>query len=320
MSPNAAPAAGTVAATINATVATAPTPESAARGHAQVLADYLELTKPRITLLVLVTTLVGFALGSSGGALDLWRLAHVLFGTGLVAAGASALNQILEREADARMHRTRQRPLPAGRLNPDAALVFAVDAATLGVVWLTVAVNRASALVAALTLASYALAYTPLKRRTPWSTVVGAVPGALPPVIGWVAASGELGVGAQVLFAILFLWQLPHFFAIGWLYRDDYARGQFRLLPVIDRDGSLTARQITASTVLLILTSFIPALIGMNGRIYLAGAALLGAAFLGFGIAFARSPREGQARRLFQASLLYLPAILTLMLLDRTPR
>lgn len=320
MSPNAAPAGGTVAAAINATVATAPAARVAARGHAQVLADYLELTKPRITLLVLVTTLVGFALGTAGGALDLWRLAHVLFGTGLVAAGASALNQILEREADARMHRTRQRPLPAGRLNPDAALVFAVDAATLGVVWLTVAVNRASALLAALTLASYALAYTPLKRRTPWSTVVGAVPGALPPVIGWVAASGELAVGAQVLFAILFLWQLPHFFAIGWLYREDYARGQFRLLPVIDRDGSLTARQITASTVLLILTSFIPAGVGMNGRIYLAGAALLGAAFLGFGIAFARSPREGQARRLFQASLLYLPAILTLMLLDRTPR
>jgi protoheme IX farnesyltransferase len=318
MSPDLSPAAATMGPA--SVVAAAPAGIGVARGRAQALADYLELTKPRITLLVLVTTLVGFVLGAPRGTFDLWRLAHVLIGTGLTAAGASALNQFLEREADARMHRTRRRPLPAGLLSPDCALVFAIDAATLGVVWLTVAVNRASALVAALTLASYALAYTPLKRRTPWSTVVGAVPGALPPVIGWVGASGELAAGAQALFAILFLWQLPHFFAIGWLYREDYGRGQFRLLPVIDQGGALTARVILGSAGLLVLASFIPAFIGMTGSAYLAGAAILGLGFLGCGVAFARSRHEGEARRLFKASLLYLPAILALMLLDRTPR
>jgi protoheme IX farnesyltransferase len=281
-------------------------------------ADYAELVKPRITLLVLVTTLVGFMLGS-GGDLDLARLAHAVLATALVAGGASALNQVLERDADARMRRTRHRPLPAGRLRPADALVFGVDTAAIGIVWLYVAVNRASALVALLTLASYVLAYTPLKRRTPWCTVVGAVPGALPPVIGWVAARGELGAGAVALFAILFFWQLPHFYAIGWLYRDDYARAGFPIVPVVDRDGRATARHILGASAGLAAASLAPALIGMAGTAYAAGAAAFGLAFLGLGIAFARSRAEAAARRLFVASLLALPAILVLLVIDRAP-
>lgn len=299
-------------ASIAATAAAA----SASRPALAQLSAYLELTKPRITILVLVTTLVGFALASPQMP-DLARLMHTLFGTALVAAGASALNQVLEREADGRMNRTRSRPLPSGRLRPDAALVLAVDTATLGVAWLAVAVNRPAALLAAATLASYVLAYTPLKRRTPWSTVVGAVPGALPPVIGWVAASGELTAGAAVLFAILFIWQLPHFFAIGWLYREDYVRAGFRLLPVIDPDGRLTARQITTTTALLIPATLAPVAIGMNGSLYLAGAILLAFAFLRQALAFGRSRGDADARRLFRTSLLILPALLGLMLLDR---
>lgn len=281
-------------------------------------ADYAELVKPRITLLVLLTTLVGFMLGS-GGDLDLARLAHAVLATALVAGGASALNQVLERDADARMRRTRHRPLPAGRLRPADALVFGVDTAAIGIVWLSVAVNRASALVALLTLASYVLAYTPLKRRTPWCTVVGAVPGALPPVIGWVAARGELGAGAVALFAILFFWQLPHFYAIGWLYRDDYARAGFPIVPVVDRDGRATARHILGASAGLAAASLAPTLIGMAGTAYAAGAAAFGLAFLGLGIAFARSRAEADARRLFVASLLALPAILVLLVIDRAP-
>lgn len=282
-------------------------------------ADYAELTKPRITLLVLVTTLVGFLLASRG-ELDLARLAHAVVATGLVAGGASALNQVLEREADARMRRTRHRPLPAGRLRPTDALAFGVDTAAIGIVWLYVAVNRASALVALLTLASYVLVYTPLKRRTPWCTVVGAVPGALPPVIGWVAATGELGAGAAALFALLFFWQLPHFYAIGWLYRDDYRRAGFPIVPAVDRDGRSTARHILGASAGLAAVSFIPVVIGMTGTAYAAGAVAFGLVFVGLGIAFARSRAEADARRLFVASLVALPAILALLVIDRAPR
>ncbi len=278
--------------------------------------DYLELTKPRITLLVLVTTWIGFALASPR-TVDVIQLLHTLFGTALVASGASALNQFLERDTDGRMNRTRTRPLPAGRLDPGAVLVFAVDAATLGAAWLAVAVSRVSALLALLTLATYVLAYTPLKRRTPWSTVVGAVPGALPPVIGWVAAGRGLEAGAVALFAILFLWQLPHFFAIGWLYRQDYARAELPMLPVVDPNGRRTAREMVLTAALLVPASLLPALIGMSGAVYAAGATLLSVGFLNRAIAFARNRADADARSLFRASLIVLPAILGLMLLDR---
>jgi protoheme IX farnesyltransferase len=255
-------------------------------------------------------------LGATDGP-ELGRLVHLLLATGLVAGGASALNQFLEREADSRMHRTRGRPLPSGRLTPDTALIFAVDLAAVGLVWLAVAVSPAASLVAALTLASYILAYTPLKRTTPWCTAVGAVPGALPPVIGWVAARGELGAGAVALFALLYSWQLPHFFAIAWLYREDYARGRFPMWPVVDPSGTWTFRQITATSVLLLAVSAVPTAIGLTGRLYLAGALALGLVFVLFALALARRRDDRAARRVFLYSVVYLPAIVALMLVDR---
>ncbi len=281
-------------------------------------ADFSQLTKPRITTLVLVTTLLGYTLGAASFP-EVGRLVHLLVATGLVAGGASALNQFLEREADARMHRTRRRPLPSGRLGPGEALIFAVDLSALGIVWLAVAVHPAASLVAAITLVSYVFAYTPLKRTTPWCTAVGAIPGALPPVIGWVAARGELGAGAVALFALLFVWQLPHFFAIAWLYREDYARGRFPMWPVIDPSGKWTFRQITGTSILLTVVSLIPTWIGMTGRIYFAGAALLGALFVALAVVLARTGEDRAARRVFLYSVLYLPAIIALMLIDRVP-
>jgi protoheme IX farnesyltransferase len=282
------------------------------------VAEYAELTKPRITILVLVTTLVGYLLGTEG-QVQLGRLVHALLATGLVAAGASALNQFLERDADGRMRRTRRRPLPSGRIAPERALGFAIDLATLGVIWLAVAVNWASALVAALTLAVYLLVYTPLKRRTPWCTAVGAVPGALPPVIGWVAARGQLGEGALILFAILFLWQLPHFFAIAWLYREDYARGGFPMLPVVDTGGRMTVIQIGLASALLVAVSLVPHLIGLAGLVYLIGASGLGGVLLLLAARLGHRRDDGAARGLFLFSVVYLPAMLALLVLDRAP-
>ncbi len=293
-------------------------PPSASRVTAARAAGYSELTKPRITTLVLATTLVGYTLGAQNTP-EIGRLVHLLLATGLVAGGASALNQFLERDADARMHRTRRRPIPSGRLAPGEALVVAVGLSALGIVWLAAAVSAAASLVATLTLGSYVLAYTPLKRMTPWCTVVGAVPGALPPVIGWVAARDTVGAGALVLFTLLFLWQLPHFFAIAWIYREDYARGRFPMWPVVDPSGTWTFRQITVTSVLLAAASIVPTLIGMTGRLYLAGAAILGAGFVVLAVALARSRADRAAQRLFLYSVLYLPAIVALMLADRGP-
>jgi len=280
-------------------------------------ADYLELTKPRITTLVLCTTLVGYALAARGG-FDLVRLFHTLAGTALVAGGASALNQVLERERDQRMHRTRNRPVASGRLAANAASVLAVDMATLGLVWLAVGVNRGACLVAALTLAAYVLAYTPLKRHSAWCTVVGAVPGALPPVIGWVAGAGRIEPGALALFALLFTWQLPHFYAIAWLYREDYARGGFPMLSVGDATGRRTAGAILGTTVLLLAASVAPLALGLGGVFYLAAAAVLGVAFLALALGFARHRSDRSARWLFLASVLYLPIVLGLLALDRS--
>jgi protoheme IX farnesyltransferase len=293
-----------------------PSPIAEPKIAASRFADYSALTKPRITTLVLLTTLVGHMLGAEG-RLALGRLIHLLLATGLVAGGASALNQFLEREADARMYRTRRRPLPSGRLTPDAALIFAVDLAAVGLVWLAVAVSPGASLVAALTLGSYVLAYTPLKRATPWCTAMGAIPGALPPVIGWVAARGELGAGAVALFALLYAWQLPHFFAIAWLYREDYARGRFPMWPVVDPSGTWTFRQITATSILLLAVSVLPTAIGLTGYAYLAGAIALGAVFVLLALGLARRRDDRAARRVFFYSILYLPAIVALMLLDR---
>ncbi|MBI3988154.1 MAG: protoheme IX farnesyltransferase [candidate division NC10 bacterium] len=280
--------------------------------------DFLALTKPRVVFMVLVTTLAGFYLGSSG-TLDIILLLKTLLGTTLAAGGTIALNQFLEREVDARMERTRLRPLPDGRLRPIDALAFGVTITTVGLLYLTLAVNAKAGLVTAVVVASYVFVYTPLKRKTPLCSVVGAIPGALPPVTGWVAARGELGLGAWVLFAILFLWQLPHSLAIASLYRDDYARGGIRVLPVVDPDGRRTGRQIVSNCLALLAVGLLPSLIGLAGSIYFFGAFVLGIGLLGCGIVLAIVPSTIAARRLLLASLFYLPVLLVLMVLDKVP-
>jgi len=279
-------------------------------------ADFLAMTKPRVVLMVLVTTAVGFYLGSAGG-MDLALLFHVLAGTALAAAGTIALNQYLEREGDALMERTRRRPLPEGRVRPAEALAFGVAITAGGLVYLTLTAGAPSAMVNALTAASYLFCYTPLKRRTSLCTIPGAVSGALPPVTGWVAARGDLGPGAWILFAILFLWQIPHSLAIGRLYRDDYARAGIRLLPVIEPDGASTGRQVVSYSMALLAVGLLPTLVGLAGTLYFVTAFALGAAFLASGIGLARSFSLAAARRLLVVSLVYLPAILLLMAVDK---
>jgi len=280
------------------------------------LADYLELTKPRITLMVMITAMVGFVMASPR-AVDGGALAAALLGTALVAAGASCLNMVIERDIDARMQRTSRRPLPAGRLRPAEALTFGLAVTTVGLVQLGWSSGAAAAAVAAVTWASYLFLYTPLKPHTSLSTVVGAFPGALPPVIGWAAARGTIDGGAFVLFAILFLWQIPHFLAIAWIYRDDYARGGLRMLPVEDPQGLVTGRQAVANSLALLVVSLIPVLARMAGGLYLIGAVVLGVAFVAAASVAAVRRTIPAARGLFLASVLYLPALCGLLLLDR---
>ncbi|MFQ5881885.1 MAG: heme o synthase [Candidatus Methylomirabilales bacterium] len=280
--------------------------------------DFLALTRPRVVLMVLVTTSVGFYLASSGVS-DFVRLLQTLIGMGLAAGGTLALNQYLERDVDARMERTRLRPLPDGRLQPTQALAFGVAITGGGLLYLALVVNVLSALVTAVSVGSYLFLYTPLKRRTSLCSLVGAVPGALPPVIGWAAARGELGLEAGVLFAILFLWQIPHSLTIARLYRDDYARAGIRLLPVVEPDMGSTGRQIVSNCLALLAVGLLPTLIGLAGSVYFFGAFALGIMFLGCGIVLAISRSEAAARRLLFASLVYLPAQLMLMALDKVP-
>ncbi len=279
-------------------------------------ADWLELTKPRITMLVVFTAHVGFVLASADSP---WtgRLMAALVGTGLVAAGASTLNMVLERATDALMNRTRSRPIPAGRIRPGEARVFGALLTISGLVLLASVCGALAALVAFATWASYLFLYTPLKRKTHLSTLVGAVPGALPPVIGWAAASGRLEPGAFILFAIIFLWQVPHFLAIAWLYRDDYERAGFPMLPVIDREGRLTGRQAVLHSVALLVVSLAPAAAGLGGTLYLAGAFVLGIALTLAAVRLARARDVAAARFLFLASVLYLPALTSLLLLAK---
>ncbi len=286
-----------------------------ARGR---LSDFLALTRPRVVVMVLVTTLVGFYVGSVG-APDYLRLVSTLIGLGLAAGGTLALNQYLEQDVDARMERTRRRPLPDGRLEPKEALLFGAVITGGGLLFLALVVNFLSAGVTAVSVGSYLFLYTPLKRKTSLCSIVGAVPGALPPVIGWAAARGELGAEAWVLFAILFLWQIPHSLAIARLYRDDYARAGIRLLPVIEPDGGSTGRQIVSNCLALLAVGALPTLIGLAGSVYFVGAFVLGVGFLGCGIGLAISRSETAARRLLLASLVYLPAQLGLMALDKVP-
>jgi len=279
-------------------------------------ADYLELTKPRITLMVMITALVGFVMASPQGV-DVGGLLAALLGTGLVAAGASTLNMVFERDIDARMHRTQRRPLPSGRLRAVEATVFGLAVTVFGLAELAWQSGPAATAVAAATWASYLFLYTPLKPLTSLSTIVGAFPGALPPVIGWAAARGSIDGGAMVLFAIVFLWQIPHFLAIAWIYREDYARGGLRMLPVVDPEGGVTGRQAVANSVALLVVSVTPVLARMAGDIYLVGALVLGVLFTyAAGVAAVRRT-VAAARTLFLVSVLYLPALFGLLLLDR---
>jgi heme o synthase len=287
-----------------------------ARDRRRVVADLIALTKPRVVLMILVTTVAGYYVGLSG-APDYAKLVHLLVGTLLAAGGTLALNQYWERDVDARRERTRVRPLPEGRLAPLEALLFGTAVTVAGLGYLGAFVSPMVLLMTAVTTAVYLFAYTPLKLRTPLCTSVGAVPGALPPVTGWVASREAFGIGAWVLFGILFLWQLPHTLAIARLYRDDYARAGVRLLPVVDADGTSTERQIVTGCLALLAVSLLPTLIGLAGSVYFVGAFLLGTGFLVLGTRQALTPSPGSARRVLFASLLYLPILLALLAYDK---
>ena len=289
---------------------------SIARDRRQVAADLMALTKPRVVVMILVTTLVGYYVGLTG-APGYARMVHLIVGTLLAAGGALALNQYWERHVDALMERTRARPLPDGRLQPVEALLFGSAITMLGIVYLAAFVGTLAAAVTAATAVLYLFAYTPLKVRTALCTIVGAVPGALPPVTGWVAARDDLSLGAGVLFAILFLWQLPHTLAIARIYRDDYARAGVRVLPVVDANGNTTERQIVTACLALLAVSLLPTLIGLTGGVYFAGALMLGVAFVVLGGLQALAPSTPSARRVLYASLLYLPALLALLAFDK---
>ncbi|HYP14560.1 MAG TPA: heme o synthase [Bryobacteraceae bacterium] len=278
--------------------------------------DYIQLTKPRITWLILMSTGVGFFFGAPSGWTWLLLL-HTLIGTGLIASGTAALNQWWEREADAKMPRTQERPLPGGRVSPVGALWFAVALSVAGFIELWAGTNLLTALLGAFTLATYLFVYTPLKQVTPHSTTVGAVPGAMPPVIGYAAASGTLDAQALTLFAILFLWQFPHFYSIAWLYRDDYSRAGIKMLPVVDPTGERTARQILITALALIPISLLPTYFGMSGQLYFAGALMLGLTYLYFGWRISQDPSRQMARRVLLTSIVYLPLLYGLMLIDR---
>ncbi len=279
-------------------------------------ADFMELTKPRITLMVVLTTATGYMLAAPGPVV--WELLiHAVIGTGLVASGASTLNQVIERRTDAQMRRTANRPIPAGRLAAEKALAFGAALATVGVAYLALLVNGLTATIGALTLASYVLVYTPMKRKSSLATIVGAIPGAAPPMMGCTAATGALGPLAWVLFGILFLWQMPHFLAIAWIYRSDYERGGFPLLTLGPLPGPRTARQMMLYAAALIPVSLLPSALGISGLPYFIGALVLGLIFFGYCFAFSLAQDSRAARRLLLASVVYLPIVLILMVADQ---
>jgi len=278
--------------------------------------DFVALAKPRLNLLVVASTLVGYAMAPAE-PLGLLRVAALLLGTGLVAGGASAFNQVFERDLDALMKRTRTRPLPAQRLQPIEGVLFGSALTIVGLLMIVAASNMIAGAVALATLLSYVAVYTPLKRMTSFGTVIGAIPGALPPIIGWAAVEGSLSVQAWTLFGIMFLWQLPHFLAIAWMYREDYARAGYPMLPVLEPDGRSTGRQSVVYAAALVPLSLAPTLMRMTGVIYFAGALLLGLAFLYLAFTFARTREVRDARRLFFGSIVYLPLLWILMIANK---
>ncbi len=277
--------------------------------------DFLILTKPRLNLLVLLTTLVGMHLAAPDGV-PIANLLHTLLGTAFVAGGAAALNQVLERDTDSLMHRTRTRPLPGGRLKTSVSIGFGLLLSFIGLFELLWAVNILAATVAGITLVSYLFLYTPLKQRTWLSTLVGAFPGALPPVIGWSAVTGDITLPAITLFGIVFVWQIPHFFAIAWIHREDYARADIPLLPVLEPDGQSTGRQAYLYAALLLPISLTPALTGLGSSYYVITAVTLGVVLLAFSIRFAKQLSIETARHLFLASITYLPLLWSALVID----
>ncbi len=285
------------------------------------LAGLIALTKPRIAVMVLLTVAVGFVLGARGSAnpAAMLTLLPTLIGVALVAGGASAWNQYLERFRDAKMRRTANRPLPLGTVAPVEAALFGTALGLIGVTILALSTQPIAAAVALVTFLLYAFVYTPLKPITTLNTAVGAVPGALPPVIGWAAATGNLGIGAWSLFLVVFLWQFPHFLAIAWLYREDYARGGHRMLPNVDPYGDITGRQAARYALALIPAGLLPTVLGLTGMLYFGGALALGVFYLAFATRFWFDVNDATARRLLRASFLYLPAVLLLLLLNPMP-
>ena len=281
-----------------------------------MMRDYLELTKPRITVLILVCTAVGYFFGSPN-SFHLAPFLHALLGTALMASGTAALNQWYEADSDAKMRRTSKRPIPAGRIRPSDGLIFGALLSVVGFADLWFGANALAAALGFFTLATYIFLYTPLKRRSAVCTTVGAVPGAMPPLIGYAPASGILDSGALALFLILFVWQFPHFYAIAWMYREDYARGGIRMLPVIEPEGESTVRRVVACCLLLIPISLVPRVLGMAGSIYAATAIAAGLVLLYFGVRLGRERTSVGARRVLLASVLYLPVLLGVMVLDR---
>jgi heme o synthase len=279
------------------------------------VAAYAELTKPRITFLIVLTSAAGFALASRSG-IDYVALVRALLGIGLLSSGIATLNQYAERDLDGLMRRTANRPLPAGKLAPWEALAFGAGLTILAEIYLLVLVNPLSALLGLTVIAGYLFAYTPLKTRTTLSTLVGAFPGAVPPLIGWTAARGSVSIEAWILFAILFLWQFPHFLAIAWMYREDYGRAGILMLPVVEPDGKVTAQQIVVYTLMLLPVSLLPTVLGMSGQIYFVGAIVLGLLFLYSSLQAAFSMSRQHARRLLLASVLYLPLLFILMVVN----
>jgi heme o synthase len=280
------------------------------------ISDFAELVKARLTLLVLLTTAVGYYLAAVGPINPL-GLFHAVFGTALAAAGAAALNQWWERRLDALMHRTRTRPIPAGRMLPRDALILGCLLSIAGIVYLSVTCNSLSAMLAAATIVIYIFAYTPLKRVSTFNTLIGAIPGALPPVVGWAAASGRVDIGAWSLFAILFFWQLPHFFAIAWMYREDYARAGFEMISKDDKTGARSASQAVLFCILLLLISGIPQFLGLVSAVYLIVELVLNGLFILAAMRFLRTQQASDARRLFLTSIAYLPLLLGALVLTK---
>ncbi len=280
------------------------------------LLAFYELTKPRITFLIVLMAVAGFILGSRG-QIDFILLGHTVVGISLLCSGVSTLNQYIERTIDAVMRRTETRPLPAGKLSPTQALLFGVGLCFAAEIYMTVLINPLTAAFGISVIVGYVLLYTPLKTRTSLSTIIGAIPGAMPPLMGWTAATNELHISALVLFLIQFFWQFPHFLAIAWMYREDYAKAGIKMLPVVEDDGSITARQMVLYTLTLIPVSLLPTLMGLSGLVYFFSALILGLIFLYSSLRVARTKSRQEARHLMLVSVLYLPVLFVLMIVNR---